>query len=136
MQNQKSGQAGFSLIEVLVAISIFIFGLLAIANLQISSIIQSSGSNTRTVATSIANGIMEEITSRSELDPSFRTTAGGDWLFAEGTSTDLALDGAGGYTATWSITTNTPVPNLARISVTVSGPRTRTITMTSFKRFQ
>jgi len=136
MQNQKSGQAGFSLIEVLVAITIFTVGLLAIANLQISSIMQSSGSNTRTVATSIANGVMEEIMSRGELDPSFRTTAGGDWLFAEGTSTDLALDGAGQYTATWNITTNSPVPNLARISVTVNGPRTRTITMTSFKRFQ
>ena len=136
MQNQKSGQAGFSLIEVLVAITIFTVGLLAIANLQISSIMQSSGSNTRTVATSIANGVMEEIMSRSGLDPSFRTTAGGDWLFAEGTSTDLALDGAGDYTATWNITTNSPVPNLARITVTVNGPRTRTITMTSFKRFQ
>ena len=136
MQKQKSSEAGFSLIEVLIAITIFVFGLLVIANLQISSIINSSGSNTRTVATSIANGVMEEIMARSELDPSFKTTASGDWLFADGTTTDLALDGAGEYTATWNITTNSPIANVATITVMVNGPSTRTVTMTSFKRFQ
>lgn len=140
MHRQPSTEAGFSLIEVLVAISVFVIGLLAIASIQVDSIGHNARSNTRSVSTSLAQGILETVLSYSELDNTFDGIAQGTvWDLDPATAaTTITLPGAGTYSATWWVRTDTPVDNVARVDVTVVGPvgpLSRTVTLTGYKRF-
>jgi type IV pilus assembly protein PilV len=132
-------QHGFSLIEVLVAITILAVGLLGIAGLQVHSIRYNSGANIRSVEAYVAQGVMEEITSLSQFDPIFSTTSlNNDWDFdprPSVTETELELPGAGTFTALWSVTTNDPLQRIARVAVTVTNPNGVRVSMTNFKRF-
>jgi prepilin-type N-terminal cleavage/methylation domain-containing protein len=53
--------SGFSLIEILIALSIFAIGILAVATLQVSANLTSRSSADITQASSLASGQMEEI---------------------------------------------------------------------------
>jgi len=55
--------SGFTLIEVLIAISIFAVGILAIASLQIKSINLNSAARMQTEATTVAADCMERLLS-------------------------------------------------------------------------
>lgn len=129
-------QKGFTLIELLVAMTIFAIGLLAIAGMQITAIQYNASANTRSVANAVAQRVMEEILSQAGTDPFFGTAAtAADWDLDDSTAaTTLNIDGAGTYSATYTVTPDTPVTNLSRIIVNVAGPDNRTATLTSFKR--
>jgi type IV pilus assembly protein PilV len=57
----RSRQSGFSLIEGLVAILIFSFGILALVSMQATSIQQSSGAKYRSEASLLANSLIGEM---------------------------------------------------------------------------
>ena len=61
IQPQKSAEAGFTIIEVLIGISIFAIGLLAIARMQMLSVRNTAVGNMTSQATMLANQRMEEI---------------------------------------------------------------------------
>ncbi len=138
MRQRNSSQSGFSLIEVLVAISVFVFGMMAIASVQVDSISHNASSNTRSVSVSLAQGVMEQVLALDEKDNIFEaTTTGMVWdLDPDSAATSLDIPGAGTYNATWDVTTDDPVNQVARVVVTVTGPRGRTAVLTGYKRFE
>lgn len=130
-------QKGFTLIELMIALTIFAIGLLSIASMQITAIKANSSSNTISVAGAVAQRVTEDILSNDATDPFFQSPAGPDavWdLDPDTAATTLDVAGAGTYSATYTLTTDDPVTNVSRIVVVVNGPRGRTATLTSFKR--
>ncbi|MGB6012955.1 MAG: prepilin-type N-terminal cleavage/methylation domain-containing protein [Desulfobacterales bacterium] len=115
MQND----AGFTIIEVVIAISILAVGLLGVAAMQTSAIQVNSAAGLMTTRMNWAQDKMEELKAQPFSDP---------WLEAAGNPP--GVDSAGntheqttsdGYTVRWDIADNTPVPNTKRIVVTVTG---------------
>ena len=62
---------GFTLIEVLVAITIFAIGLLALAGMQVTAIKGGATSQRITAAVALADGIVENIQARDAGDAMF-----------------------------------------------------------------
>ena len=115
MQNDT----GFTIIEVVIAISILAVGLLGVAAMQTSAIQVNSAAGQMTARINWAQDKMEELKALAFSDP---------WLEAAGNPT--GVDSAGntheqttsdGYTVRWDIADNSPVPNTKRIVVTVTG---------------
>jgi prepilin-type N-terminal cleavage/methylation domain-containing protein len=65
------GEGGFTLIEVLVAIGILVFGLLAVGTMQISAIRGNYFSGNTSAALSLASEKMEDLLNRSWTDAVF-----------------------------------------------------------------
>jgi len=61
IQPQKSTESGFTLIEVLIGISIFAIGMLAVARMQYYTVRNTTVGNLTSQATMLANQRMEEI---------------------------------------------------------------------------
>lgn len=135
-RNVMKGRNGFTLIEVLVAVTILAIGLLSIATMQITAIRANSKANTLSVASSLAQGVMEELMAKDNDDPLFSVDAADvvwDLDTDDAGETELTINGAGTYGATCTIDADNPVTNVARIDVVVTNG-IRTVTLTGFKR--
>lgn len=96
----KSKQAGFTLVELLVAVVILAIGLLGLAQLQVTAIKANSQSATITAANAIAQKIVEEIAAMPADRPIFDAPGAGTWP-----DTPLVtVAGAGTYAVTYVIT--------------------------------
>jgi prepilin-type N-terminal cleavage/methylation domain-containing protein len=91
--NKKNNNQGYSLIEVLLAISIFSIGILGVAALQISSTGSTSTASKITDATYYAEDKLEELISFDWADP--------DLDPAGNMHTEATADG---YTIQWDVT--------------------------------
>ena len=138
--NLKS-QNGFTLLEVLIALTIFSVGLLAIAGLQISAITQNSNSNLRTSTTALAQGVMERVMSFDGGNRLLRAAAtntadlGPNNLDGDDDPATLRLPGGGSFTANWVVAVDDPVPFMSRITVNVQEASGRVISLTGFRRY-
>ena len=112
---------GFTLIEVLIAISIFAVGLLAVASMQLSAIKVNSTAGQITTRITWAQDKLEELMALPYSDP---------WIEDLGdppSGTDTAGNAHqattpdGYYTISWTVTNNTPVSSTKLITVTVTG---------------
>jgi type IV pilus assembly protein PilV len=128
-------QKGFTLVELLVALTIFAVGLLAIAGMQLTALHENSTAFTRDVSGTLAQGIMEEILSRDGGDSIFVNTAVKDWDFDPDTAgtNPWSEPGSGTYQGSYTIVVNSIINKIARVDVTVTG-QGRTATLTGFKR--
>ena len=115
MQND----AGFTIIEVVIAISILAVGLLGVAAMQTSAIQVNSAAGRMTTRMNWAQDRMEELKAMPFSDP---------WLEAAGNPP--GVDSAGntheqttsdGYAVRWDVDEGEPVLNTKRIVVTVTG---------------
>lgn len=142
MSNKFTDSNGFTLIEILIALTIFSIGLLAIAGQQLTAISFNSGSNLRTSTTAVAQGVMEEVMSWPgnhddfASDNTYNASIDPNDSDGDGDDTTLQLEGAGSYSASYTVDTGWQgITNLARIDVTVQETNGgRTITLTNFKR--
>ncbi|MFH1984687.1 MAG: prepilin-type N-terminal cleavage/methylation domain-containing protein [Pseudomonadota bacterium] len=103
-------QSGFSLIEVLIAVSILSVGLLAIASMQIAAIQTNGKAKYVSEGSSWAEDRLEWLMSLNYSDPQ---------LSSAGTFPDPDAAPAG-YTIEYQVELDTPRPNCKRISVKVT----------------
>jgi type IV pilus assembly protein PilV len=103
----RRAPSGFTIIEVMAALSILAFGILAIASMQAASLggINLAGSTTE--GTTNAMDRMEQLMSKSYSDANLSTG-----------SAHTATQGR--YTLTWSVTVNQPLTNTKTVVVTAS----------------
>ena len=111
---------GFTLIEVLIAISIFAVGLLAVATMQLSAIRVNSTAGQITTRMTWAQDKLEELMALPYSDP---------WIEDLGdppSGTDSAGNAhqettSDGYIISWTVTNNTPISSTKLITVAVTG---------------
>jgi type IV pilus modification protein PilV len=95
-------QDGFTLIEILIAIAILSFGILAIASMQSSSLRSTQHSYNVTEGTTLAQDRIEEL-----MTLPYNAVVNG-----------TAVNG--NYTIGWTVATGVPVTNTKTVTVTVS----------------
>lgn len=133
MNRVGCNQKGFTLLELLVALTIFAIGLLGVAGMQVTGLRQNATSHGRTTAAALATGILEEIRTWPLAD----TRLSGDstanaWSFNGQPSLNVA--GGGIFQATYDVDTNyNGVTNIKRIQVTVTGSGLP-VTLVTFRR--
>lgn len=142
----KRSESGFSLIELLIALSILAVGLLATVNMQATSLQRNGLAQRTTVVAALARGAMDDLVSRDGGGVFFQTAAA-----APGIAFDLDPNTAAmtqtiqgvAYSATAIVTPNAAISvggaapvsvlNLTQVTLTVTGGG-RTVTLTEFKR--
>ncbi|MBW1957444.1 MAG: prepilin-type N-terminal cleavage/methylation domain-containing protein [Deltaproteobacteria bacterium] len=120
-------EEGFTLLEVIIAISIFSIGLLAIAAMQTSAIRVNSSAAKITELNTWGMDKLEELMGLSYTDP----------LLDPAGNTHQDPQNADGVTVRWDITdgdttTSTPTPNTKLIVITVTG-KGKTLRLVSLK---
>lgn len=136
----NKSQAGFSLIELLIAVVILAIGLLGLAQLQVTAIRTNAQSMTSTAARAIAQKLVEDVAAMDADDALFVDGATGTWG-------PFVTEGGGTYTADYVINqveaNGNPVSQLFNISITVEsttevmnvfGVDTRVVTINTLKR--
>ena len=102
----KKSDAGFTLIEILIAISIFAVGMLAVASMQISGLQGNATANVLSGAAAWGADRVETLIAlpydHADLDPGVVKTAT-----------------EGRYTIEWQVTEGVPLDNVKTIAVTV-----------------
>ena len=132
-------ESGFTLLELLVAVTILALGLIATVSMQGTAIRANALAQRTTAASAVARAAMDEVISRDSSDPFFDVglVAAPHDLDPQSVAMTQAVQGVT-YTATITVTPNATVnavvvPNLTRIDLTVTG-NDRTITLTELKR--
>jgi prepilin-type N-terminal cleavage/methylation domain-containing protein len=96
-------QAGFTLVEALIAMVVLSFGLIAVTNLMLVAATSNSVANQSSAATSIASQQLELLKACKFTDP--QLTAGGDLVNdAANFFTDTDVPGVGQIHTRWQIT--------------------------------
>ena len=139
-----SDNKGFSLVELLVAITLLTVGILAMVQMQIVAIRSNSVANKLSVATGLAQEVMDDIQSWdinsppvenafAPPAPPYSVTAAYDRLSFNNAAKSVVVPSAGTYTASYTITLIQPDLTTVLIAVTVTGGG-RTVSLTSLKR--
>jgi type IV pilus assembly protein PilV len=109
---ERQAQNGFTLLEVIVAISILMFGILAVASMQSASIQGNDFSISLTEATTLAADRVEKLVTLPYTHAYLRATSGTPHTAA--TSSPFAA-----YSVEWTVTENSPIPDTKTVLVTV-----------------
>lgn len=129
-------ETGSSLVELLVAMTVFAIGLLAVAGMQLTALRGNASAQQASVASGLVEGVLEEILAWPEDDPRLATDAvDQEWPFAAATPTEH-LPGAGNYRALYEIDADYDRPKLTRVEVRVEAltAPARPVTLVAFKR--
>jgi type IV pilus assembly protein PilV len=116
-------ECGFSLLEVLLAISILAVAILAIASMFPTGYTTVHRSGVDTVAVTLAQQRLEWLRNQAYLSAAL----------AAGTTTEPSLSGYAGYVRTTLIQDNAPVSGVKRVTVTVVAPAGRRVQITSLR---
>lgn len=108
-------EAGFTLIEVLIALTIFAVGMLAVASMQLSAITVNARANRLTQRTTYAQAKIEELVALPYTNSNLDNGPHGP------------INTADGFAVSWNIRDNFPIPNVKLIDVTVSGWGQKTV---------
>lgn len=123
---KKSNEKGFSLIEILIAITVFAIGILAVNMMQVTAIKGNSFANDLTEATTLAQDRMEKLIGLSYIDPLNNDTNGNytaglddaDATAADHNDPNNPVNG--GYNIFWNIARNYPISNTKEMRVIVT----------------
>ena len=124
-------QAGFTLIEVMIALAIFAIGILAVSAMQITAVNQNSGSRMQTEATAVAIQLMERLKA---------LPYDHDMLSADANK-NPHQQSVGAYIVNWTVSTPDPGDpvykdlSVKMITLTVNGgnPNIRPVNMSSIR---
>ncbi len=131
MRPMRIAEKGFTLVEVLVALTIFAVGLLALAGMQITAIQTNATAHTLTVATGLAEEVLEQFLALPKDDALVTTEAtAADNLSWPGFPKNVG--GIGSYDAKYTTAINTVATNVTVLRVTVTGGGRR-VTLTGYK---
>ena len=140
MRQGKGSQAGFSLVELLVAVMILAVGLLGLAELQITTMKANAQGDSIMAANHLAQKIIEEVSAARSDDARFKSAANG----ATWAGSPFVVAGAGTYNVTYDVAVNHEgVTGLSQITVHVAsagavmnvlGSRQRLVDMATLKR--
>lgn len=112
-------EEGYTLIEVLMAISIFAVGMLALASLQTSSIKVNSTAKHVTTRTTWAQDRIEKLMALPYSDPWLEEAGNPDGTDSDGNTHKETT--SENYTISWVVDDDNPVDNVKLITVTVTG---------------
>lgn len=107
-KHRRADQAGFSMIEVLIALTIFAIGLLAVATMQITGIQGNATAKWQTESASWATAQVERLMSLDYGDNDLNSA-----------NEPFSLT-KGQYTVAWDITDNDPMTNVKTVEVVVT----------------
>jgi len=110
----KIDKDGFTLVEILIAITIFCFAVLGLAIGTVSVIRTNQNSHLRASAVNLAQARLEEL--RAMTSAAFSALS----CPTSTPCSDNAVASGVTFTRQWSITTNSPVAGVNRIDVTVN----------------
>ncbi|WP_429886507.1 type IV pilus modification PilV family protein [Geoalkalibacter halelectricus] len=132
-----SRQKGFTLLELLIAITIFAVGLLTVAGMQMSAMRANVVADSTVVATAVAQGVLEELLSRPPGDGVFNNN--NVQTYPLGQMIGEQVPGGSRYAATFQVFPDNPGPGMVRIRVEVVGGSTMTggsreVVLNGFKR--
>ena len=139
-------QSGFTLIEVLIAISILTIGLLAVAKMQVSAIQGNYFSNNTTTALSLAQQKMEDLLGKAYADPDLADTQAGNNAnltslvtidHQEPNVDEEGVSGSGIYHRVWNVADDTPITDTKTITIIVTwtkGNNTHRVNLSCIKR--
>ena len=118
-------EAGFSIIELMIALTIFAIGLLATASMQLTALKSNAGAHKRTTINAAAAGVMEEILTWEPDDPKLAVTdptVAHPWDFDPATTQidPLIVQGGGTFSANYYVTRNTPRQSIATVRLVVN----------------
>ena len=128
----RKGRNGFTLLELLIAVSLLAVGLLAVASMQSVAMNANMVSNRLTVATNLAQQVSEDMLSWNISDPRLNSPGipmpafdSPNYLFinpSTGVSlgTQIYIPGAGTYRARYSTEPNSTITGNTRIVIIVS----------------
>ncbi len=129
-----TNQKGFTLLELLVALTIFAVGMLSVASMQVTALRENANSHSRTAAVSLASGIVEEIQRWAPNDTRLSSDVEKvKWTYFPGDS--ITIDGAGTFQAFYDLERDhQDVQNVILIRVRVTGGGARPVDLVSFRR--
>jgi type IV pilus assembly protein PilV len=130
MTRATANQKGFSLVELLIAVTLLSIGLLAAASMQGTALTQNVRANRHTVATAVAEQVMEDLLSVDVRIGTVwwtRYTSANVYAYDRfppfnGSNAPVAtynVPGAGTFTASYSVTPNWLGQNITQIAVQI-----------------
>ncbi|MGA3084480.1 MAG: prepilin-type N-terminal cleavage/methylation domain-containing protein [Thermodesulfobacteriota bacterium] len=103
-KKMRREEQGYTMVEVLIGMALLLIGLLAVAQMQIMTMITNSKANQRTTAITLAQDQMELLRTRPYAN----------------IDTPPLSDTSGIYSRSWTVADNTPANNMKTVTVTVS----------------
>lgn len=130
MTQKSKGQQGFTLVELLVAITLLTVGLLAVAAMQTVALNRGAISYKISTATYLAREAMDDIMSYDISTPSLNASTNATY------ANNVPVQGGGTFNITYQTTVNTPALNITQIVVTVKDINNgiQPVIITSYKK--
>jgi len=119
------GNRGFSALEVLIAATVTVVGILAVASMFPSSYTNVNKSGKQTAAVHLAQQRIEALRNQGYANILTGTVSPGD------DENNVSITGYTGYTRSTAIALSTPVAGMKQMTVTVTPPAGKVVTVVS-----
>lgn len=121
MTMRRVSDKGYTLLELMIALSILSIGILGVAGMMTAGIWSGRFAHIVAAESSVSSSVLEELMARDGNDPVFSTAVSNALYDLDPSSAETGIVVQGRrYTAVYSITPGSPVAGVASIEVVVS----------------